>query len=127
MATAITSHKTAAQSFLKMVASGDVRKAFSMYVGEGFRHHLPFFPGTAEALMAGMEDHARQNPDKTIEFKRVLEEDDQVCLMSHVRMKPDDRGVALVHIFRFEHGRIVELWDIAQPIPDHLPNANGMF
>ena len=77
--------------------------------------------------MAAMEESARQNPEKTIEFKRLLVEDDQVCVLSHVRMKPGDRGVAVVHIFRFEHDRIVELWDIAQPIPDRLPNANGMF
>ena len=125
--TPTTSHKTAAQSFLRLAASGDVRRAFAMYTGEGFRHHNPYFPGTAEALMAGMEESARQNPEKTIEFKRLLEEDDQVCVLSLVRMKPGDRGVALVHIFRFEHDRIVELWDIAQPIPDTSPNANGMF
>ena len=122
-----TSHKTAAQSFLKMAASGDVRRAFSSYVGNGFRHHNPQFPGTADALMTAMEENARQNPEKTIEFKRLLEEDDQVCVLSHVRMNPADRGVALVHIFRFEQDRIVELWDIAQPIPDNSPNANGMF
>lgn len=127
MATATTSHKTAAQSFLKLAASGDVRRAFSMYAGDGFRHHNQFFPGTAEALMAAMEENARQHPEKTIEIRRLLEEDDQVCVLSLVRMKPGDRGVALVHIFRFEHDRIVELWDIAQPIPDNSPNANGMF
>ena len=127
MATATTSHKTAAQSFLKLAASGDVRRAFSMYAGDGFRHHNPFFPGTAEALMAAMEENARQHPEKTIEIRRLLEEDDQVCVLSLVRMKPGDRGVALVHIFRFEHDRIVELWDIGQPIPDNSPNANGMF
>ena len=122
-----TSHKTAAQSFLKRAAAGDARRAFSMYVGDGFRHHNAHFPGTADALMAAMEANARQHPEKTIEFKRLLEEDDQVCVLSLVRMKPGDRGVALVHIFRFEHDRIVELWDIAQPIPDNSPNANGMF
>ena len=127
MATASTSHKTAAQSFLKLAASGDVRRAFSMYAGDGFRHHNAHVAGTAEALMTAMEGNARQHPEKTIEIKRLLEEDDQVCALSLVRMNPGDRGVALVHIFRFEHDRIVELWDIAQPIPDNSPNANGMF
>lgn len=127
MATTTTSHKTAAQSFLKLAASGDVRRAFSMYTGDGFRHHNPHFPETAEALIAAMEESARQNPEKTIEFKRLLEEDDQVCVLSHVRMKPGDRGVAVVHIFRFEHDRIAELWDVAQPIPERLANADGMF
>jgi predicted SnoaL-like aldol condensation-catalyzing enzyme len=34
---------------------------------------------------------------------------------------------ALAHIFRFENGRIAELWDIAQPAPSDSPNQNGMF
>ena len=38
-----------------------------------------------------------------------------------------ERGFAVVHIFRFDGDRIVELWDLAQEVPDHSPNANGMF
>ena len=36
-------------------------------------------------------------------------------------LKPGDRGIALVHIFRFEAGRIAELWDIGQPVPENSP------
>jgi hypothetical protein len=39
----------------------------------------------------------------------------------------DDRGAALVHVFRFEGDRIAELWDIGQPVPEHSVNAAGMF
>lgn len=127
MATSVISRKAAAESFLRMAASGDVRRAFSTYVGEGFRHHNAFFPGTAEALINGMEENARQHPEKVIDIKRSIEEGGQVAVLSHVRMKPGDRGVALVHIFRFDQDRIVESWDVAQPIPDNSPNTNGMF
>jgi predicted SnoaL-like aldol condensation-catalyzing enzyme len=44
-----------------------------------------------------------------------------------VRQNPDDRGGALVHIFRFHGDRVVELWDIGQPVPEDSPNENGMF
>jgi predicted SnoaL-like aldol condensation-catalyzing enzyme len=44
-----------------------------------------------------------------------------------VRLKPGDLGVALVHIFRFADGRIVELWDVGQPVPEESPNQYGMF
>src|SRR5260221_2951156 len=50
-----------------------VREAYSKYVGAGFRHHNPFFEGSAESLMAGMEENARQNPNKVFEVKRVIE------------------------------------------------------
>jgi predicted SnoaL-like aldol condensation-catalyzing enzyme len=32
-----------------------------------------------------------------------------------------------VHIFRFEQGRIVELWDLGQEVPESSPNQYGMF
>jgi predicted SnoaL-like aldol condensation-catalyzing enzyme len=33
----------------------------------------------------------------------------------------------VIHIFRFEEDRIVELWDVGQEIPEDSPNDNGMF
>lgn len=121
------SNRDAAVSFLKLASSGNVSEAYSLYVGDGFRHHNPFFEGTAESLQAGMEENARQNPDKVLEVKRVIAEGEFVVTHSHVQQKPGDLGAAVVHIFRFEEGRIVELWDLGQPIPEKSPNQYGMF
>jgi predicted SnoaL-like aldol condensation-catalyzing enzyme len=44
-----------------------------------------------------------------------------------VHHKPGDRGFAVAHIFRFEDGRIAELWDLAQEIPENMANELGMF
>ena len=35
--------------------------------------------------------------------------------------------LAVVHICRFENGKIAEFWDIGQIQPDPLVNENGMF
>jgi predicted SnoaL-like aldol condensation-catalyzing enzyme len=121
------SNKDAAISFLELAANGKVSEAYSRFVGAGFRHHNPFFEGSAEALMAGMEENARQNPNKVLEVKRAVAEGELVVVHSHVRQKPGDLGAAVVHIFRFEKGRIVELWDLGQPVPDKSPNQYGMF
>lgn len=120
-------NKDAAVTFLKMSSSGEAGEAYREFVGEGFRHHNPFFEGSAEALQAGMGENARQNPNKVLEVKRVIAEGDFVVTHSHVRQKPSDRGAAVVHIFRFENGRIVELWDLGQPVPENSPNQYGMF
>ncbi|HZJ24625.1 MAG TPA: nuclear transport factor 2 family protein [Anaerolineales bacterium] len=121
------SNKNAAVSFLKMVASGKVQEAYSKFVGEGFRHHNPFFEGSAESLQAGMQANALQNPDKVMDVKRVIAEGELVAVHSHVQQKPGDRGAVVVHIFRFENGHIVELWDLGQPVPEESPNQFGMF
>jgi predicted SnoaL-like aldol condensation-catalyzing enzyme len=120
-------NKEIAISFLEMAANGNAGEAYSKFVGDGFRHHNPFFEGTAQALQAGMEENARQNPNKVFEVKRVIAEGDLVVTHSHVRQKPTDLGAAVVHIFRFENGKIVELWDLGQPIPTDSINKNGMF
>jgi predicted SnoaL-like aldol condensation-catalyzing enzyme len=114
-------------SFLEIAAGGKAGEAFSKFVGASFRHHNPFFEGTAKSLLAGMEENARKNPNKVFEVKRVVAEGDLVVTHSHVRQKPEDLGVAVVHIFRFENGKIVELWDLGQPVPAESINKNGMF
>ena len=119
--------KDAAVSFLRQAASGRVREAYDKHVSKEFRHHNPFFAGSAEALLAGMEENARQNPDKRLEVLHALEDGELVAVHSHVRHQPGDRGAALVHLFRFEGDRIAELWDIGQPVPADSVNANGMF
>ena len=109
-------HKEAAVEFLKLAASGLVRDAYAKHVGARFRHHNPYFRGDAASLRDAMEQNATQNPNKM-----------RVAVFSRVRQNPADRGGAVVHIFRFENDRIVELWDIGQAVPEQSINENGMF
>jgi predicted SnoaL-like aldol condensation-catalyzing enzyme len=121
------SHKDKAVSFLQLVASGKVQEAYQNHVGPGFCHHNRYFRGDAESLMIAMEENAVMNPNKSLEVKRVIEENDIVAVYSHVKQKPEDLGGAVVHIFRFQNDQIVELWDVGQAIPENSPNENGMF
>ena len=121
------SHKEAATSFMQLVAAGKVGEAYESYVGSNFRHHNPFFRGDAQSLRLAMEKDAAEHPNKLFEVQHVLEDGNLVAVHSRVRQSPDDRGAALVHIFKFEGDRVVELWDIGQPVPEDSPNENGMF
>jgi predicted SnoaL-like aldol condensation-catalyzing enzyme len=123
----MSASKVAATNFLKMAASGRAQEAFRQYAAETFVHHNPHFLHTAQALMTAMDENARQNPGKRLDILRVIEQDDLVAVHSRVQHSPADRGAALVHIFRFEDGRIVELWDIAQLVQDDMKNEKGMF
>ncbi|MGD6846600.1 nuclear transport factor 2 family protein [Rossellomorea aquimaris] len=119
--------KERAVSFLELVASGNVREAYESHASPDFRHHNPYFPGDADSLMSAMEENAAGNPDKILEVKRAIQEGDTVAVHSHVRQNPEDLGGAVVHIFRFQDDRIVELWDVGQAIPEDSPNENGVF
>ena len=125
--TSIADIKESAQEFLRLAASGQARQAYATYVGPGFRHHNPFFRGDAESLMIAMEDNAKKNPEKKLEIKRALQDGDLVAVHAWVKHNAGDRGAALIHIFRFQDWKIVELWDVGQPVPETSPNEYGMF
>jgi predicted SnoaL-like aldol condensation-catalyzing enzyme len=124
---ATTSCKDSALDFLRLAASGAEGTAFERHVAAEFRHHNPAFAGDAESLMRAMQENSLKNPDKILEVRHAVEEGDLVAVHSLVRMRPGDPGIAVVHLFRFENGRIAELWDIAQPVPEKSPNQHGMF
>lgn len=119
--------KEIAQDFLKLASKGESGKAFQDYVGNGFKHHNVYFKGDGHTLMTAMEEAAKTHPDISSEIHHVLEDGDLVAVHSHVRKAPDDPGAALMHIFRFENDKIVELWDFGQAVPAEMVNENGMF
>jgi len=120
-------NKATVASFLTLGAKGRTEEAFSKYVGAGFKHHNPFFAGSADALKKALRDNFDQNPNKALEIKKVVAEGNLVAVRSHVKMRPDDLGNVITHFFRFENGLIVEMWDSAQPVPAKPLNENGMF
>ena len=120
-------NKDAAISFLKMCAAGTPREGAERYALPAFRHHNAWFAASAHALFTGMEAAAREHPGTILDVKHALEDGDLVAVHSHVRMKPGTPGVAVVHLMRFEGGKIAEFWDVAMEIPADSPNANGVF
>ena len=118
--------KDIAVQFLRNAAAGRVAEAYE-HTTPGFIHHNAYFAGDKESLMKGMAENAARFPDKTLDVKQVVEERDMVAVLSHVKHKPGQPGAAVVHFFRFEQGRIAEMWDVGQEIPADSPNENGMF
>ena len=105
-------------------------EAASQYLGDTYIQHNPLAADGPEGLKAFLE-YARENlPNYRTEFKRVLADGNFVMVHAHARANPDDpddRGTAVMDIFRVEDGKVVEHWDVAQPIPEKSNNDNGMF
>jgi predicted SnoaL-like aldol condensation-catalyzing enzyme len=67
-------------------------------------------------------------PQSHSEIKQAFADGNYVILHVHAVREPDTRGDAIVDIFRLDdQGKIVEHWDVVQPIPDQTVNNNGMF
>lgn len=119
--------KYIAQEFLKLAANGHSHEAFRLYVGKNFKHHNAYFKGDAETLMLAMDESSRKNPYKTFKIHHALRDGDMVAVHSHVKQNSTDLGAAVVHLFKFESDKIIELWDLGQSIPKDIKNENGMF
>jgi predicted SnoaL-like aldol condensation-catalyzing enzyme len=118
--------KTIALDFLRHARAGN-RAAAEQLVAAGARHHNPYFGAGMPVLLDAIVAAGKEAPDATFDVKRVITEGDSVAVHSHVRHRPGEPGVAVVHIFRFEGDRIAELWDVGQLVPADNPNADGMF
>lgn len=97
------------------------------YVGANYRQHSPLAADGFEGLRAFLVPMFERHPRMRCEVKRAFADGDFVILHVHARLEPEDRGAAVVDIFRLEQGKIVEHWDVLQQIPETAPNANSMF
>ncbi len=121
------SNKAAACDFLNLIVANRIDEAYSRHVGAGFVHHNPYFSSDADTLRKGMQDSEHTHPHKIFEIQHAIAEGDLVAVHSRLRFTPEQSGMAVVHIFRFAAGKIVEFWDIGQAPPDEMINERGMF
>ena len=103
------------------------QEAFDKYVGPEYIQHNPGVPSGREAAIKLLSGFATPGSPVRYEFKRVLVDGDLVAIHAHLVPKPGDRGTAVVDIFRLENGKIVEHWDVLQPVPEKAANTNTMF
>lgn len=105
-------------------ASGNV-DILRTLLHEDYVEHSPGNPSTRDAFV----EHIANAPvaGARLELKRVIADEEYV--VTHYRMVPpgDERGVAVVDIWRLEDGLIVEHWDVQQLVPGPEMTPHGMF
>lgn len=106
-----------------------IDEAFERYVGPTYIQHNPRVPDGREASRRGLTMLVTNNPLLRIEIKRTLADGDLVAVHFHQKRTPEVIGEAIVDIFRLENGRVVEHWDVVEPVvpPAEVRNPNTMF
>jgi predicted SnoaL-like aldol condensation-catalyzing enzyme len=102
-------------------------EAVAQYVGSKYIQHNPQAPDGPDAFVQFVNGFAEQFPQLHVEIKRVIAEGDLVMTHSLLTTSPEDRGTAAADIFRLEDGKIIEHWDVLQPVPESAANDNTMF
>jgi predicted SnoaL-like aldol condensation-catalyzing enzyme len=101
--------------------------AASKYLGPKYIQHNPNAADGPDGLKAFLAFLKEKFPNAKSTIKRAFAEGDYVILHVHAVREPGTRGNAIVDIFRIENGKVVEHWDVIQPVPEKAMNPNGMF
>lgn len=104
-----------------------VRKAFETWVDPAYIQHNPMAATGRDAAIAFLEPFFANNPGVRYDIKRIIADGNLVAVHAHGRFSPDDRGMAVVDILRVKGCKVMEHWDVVQPVPEQAANTNGMF
>ena len=101
-----------------------LQEAVSKYVGKTYIQHNPTVADGGQAFI----DALKENPGSRAAVKRIAAEGDLVFMHVFSQTSAQDRGEAVVDIFRFDrNGKIVEHWDVIQAVPEKTASGHSVF
>ncbi|MDX6738303.1 nuclear transport factor 2 family protein [Actinocorallia sp. A-T 12471] len=105
-------------------AAGDV-EILRTLLCEDFIEHSPGNPSGRDAFVEFIA--SAPVAGARLDLRRVIADDEFV--VTHYLMTPpgDERGVAVVDIWKVADGKITEHWDVIQPLPDPSETPHGML
>ena len=110
----------------------EVAQAFRLYVAPHYQQHRRGAPEGNEAAIQALTHLTHETyPGIRQEVKRTVAQGDLVAVHSRYTRNQADRdsggGQAAVDIFRLEHNRIVEHWDVVEDAAAGSTNDNEVF
>ena len=123
---AVPDNRTIMEDFVALFyAEHRVAEAFARHVAPGYIQHNPNIADGRDAAIAFLEPKFGA-PGARFEVKRLIVDGDLAMVHLHGQPDPASRGVAVADIYRLEGGKIVEHWDVLQPIVQG-PNPREMI
>jgi predicted SnoaL-like aldol condensation-catalyzing enzyme len=108
------------------VNEGDIERA-SEHFGERYIQHNPNIADGADGFRAYVQHLRAAFPSVRGEVKRIFADGDFVVVHMHAKREPAEEGIAIVDIFRLDAGKLVEHWEVRQPIERSKLHANSMI
>jgi predicted SnoaL-like aldol condensation-catalyzing enzyme len=102
--------------------------AIERYFADDFVQHSPDVAAGKTALIAYERDRvvSREAEGRKVETARVVADGNLVLTHGRATTSADPRGVARVDLYRVRGGKIVEHWDVVQPIPSFSLAGHSM-
>jgi predicted SnoaL-like aldol condensation-catalyzing enzyme len=119
-----TNHVKLAHDYLEQVWNQGRTDRAADYLAEDLIQHNPNLPDGRKPLVEFIEGLRQQVPDGRFEIRRSAAEGDLVFVHSLFTTGPEDRGTAVVDIFRIADGAIVEHWDLRESVPENTVSGH---
>jgi predicted SnoaL-like aldol condensation-catalyzing enzyme len=110
----------------KAVNQGDVDAA-CVHFGEKYVQHNPAIADGVEGFRNYVRQLRQTFPLVRGEVKRIFAEGDFVIVHMHAKREPEEVGLAIVDFFRLGAGKIVEHWEVRQPVTESTLHTNKML
>lgn len=104
----------------------DVRAAFETHVADAYIQHNPGIADGRDAAIEALTPMFSRE-DASFDVKRIVVDGDIAVIHLHGRGDAATPGAAVADIYRLEGGKIVEHWDVIQPISDQTVNPHPYF
>lgn len=128
MSDVLENNKRVVREFLELVFNQHaVDEGIARCMGSHYRQHNPQVGDGVQAFARFFQDFFDTYPRSSLQIKRMIAEGDVVAVHLHWKSDTDVAGDAVMDFFRLEDGRIVEHWDVIQPVPVVSVNNNSMF
>jgi predicted SnoaL-like aldol condensation-catalyzing enzyme len=98
------------------------------YIGLPYTQHNPEVPKNGpEGFIQFIEEMFKKHPDLKVVIHRAVADEKFVVLHVHLKRHESDPGIAVAEFFRVSNGKIIEHWDVMQPVPEKTASGNSMF
>lgn len=123
----MTDNRAAFEAFCELFYTRKrVAEAFAFLVADDYIQHNPNVQDGPEPAIEMLTPKFDGSPDARFEIQRILVDGD--LAMVHVKAtRPGAPAAAVADIYRFRDGKIVEHWDVLQPVPESAANDHPMF
>jgi predicted SnoaL-like aldol condensation-catalyzing enzyme len=120
-------NKKAVAEFYELAVNKKDFDGAAKFLGSHLVQHNPNVADGPEGLKAFIALLRDKFPDAHSEVIRVFADRDYIIQHVHSVPTPGSRGNAIMNIYKLENGKIVEHWDVIQPVPEKSANNNTMF
>lgn len=119
-----TNKKLVTDFYQEVVGNKNVQ-AIDKYIADDYIQHNPVLSDGKKALKEALTAWYKAAPKETIDVHHLSAEGNLVYI--HTKSKEHGKIVSIIDIFRIGNNKIVEHWDVIQPVPEKSANPHPMF